>query len=224
MNTWGFFKRALGIALASSLLAAEARAQAVLTLNVEPEGSGYVARFPSAANFANGGTVTVTATPVPGFEFVGWTGDIESPDSSMTFSMSVNTELTAVFQELEYPEGTVLHQLTAFVEPSGAGTIVREPALFDYVGGTEVTLDAYASEGQVFTGWSGDLPEGADPQDPTLVLVMDDSLSVRANFSAALVLEEDEQGGGVGCGSIGMAPLGALFALMLSMRLGRSRR
>jgi len=204
------------IALASAAL--PALAQPALTLNVEPAGSGWVASFPNSADIVAGVEVTVTATPEPGFQFVGWTGDVESEHSSMSFELNDNTQLTAVFQEISFPEGTELHQLTAFVEPSGAGSIVREPALFDYADGQQVTLNAYAGQGFVFAGWSGDLPEGADPMDATLVLTMNDSLDVRANFSAGLVLDEDDAA--AGCGAVGIVPMGALMLLMLALRLG----
>ncbi|HRX84164.1 MAG TPA: hypothetical protein P5572_04015 [Phycisphaerae bacterium] len=224
MKAQGYIRASFCVALASAAFAADARAQATLTLNVEPAGTGFVGRFPNASDFVDGDDVTVTATPAPGYEFVGWIGDIESADSSMTFPMAEDTELTAVFAELEYDEGTVLHTLTAFVEPSGAGTIVRDPALFEYAEGNEVTLTAYAGEGFVFTGWSGDLPEGADATDPTLVLTMDADLDVRANFSAGLVLDGEDGNNTTACGATGVVAMTVLCTLMLSMKLGRSRR
>ncbi len=220
MKASGYIRASFCVALASAAFAADARAQATLTLNVAPEGAGYVARFPNASEFTSG-DVTVTATPANGFEFVGWTGDVESTDSSMTFELAGDTQLTAVFQEAEHEEGTELFTLQAFVEPSGAGTIVRDPALFEYEEGDQVTLEAYAGQGFVFTGWTGDLPEGADPNSSTLVLDMNANLSVRANFSAGLVLGEDDS---AACGSVGVVAMGALFTLMLSMKLGSRRR
>lgn len=222
MKAWGYIRASICVALASAAFAADARGQAALTLNVEPAGAGFVARFPNASEFVDGDEVTVTATPAAGFEFVGWVGDVESENSSMSFVLDADTELTAVFAPLDYPEGTVLHTLTAYVEPSGAGTIVRDPALFEYAEGAEVTLQAYAAEGFVFTGWSGDLPEGADASNPTLVLDVNADLDVRANFSAGLVLDDGDTS--TACGSIGMVTMGALFSLMFSMKLGRARR
>jgi hypothetical protein len=234
MKGMTMFRTQVCIALASAACASLAYAQPNLTLAVEPEGSGFVARFPGAIDFEAGDIVTVTATPEPGFEFVGWVGAVESPDSSVMFQLNEDAELTAVFQEIVHEEGVELFALTAFVEPSGAGSIVREPALFDYEDGQEVTLQAFAGEGFVFTEWSGDLPEGVDPSDPVLVVAMSDNLDVRANFAAGLTLQDGadadtngvEPGGdseSAPCGSMGALGLATMFGLMLSLKLGRSR-
>jgi len=210
----------MSIALASAAL--PALAQPALTLNAEPADTGYVARYPNASDYVAGEEITVTATPAPGFEFVGWVGDIESDYSSFTFVPTADTTLTAVFAESTIPDGVDAFGLSAFVEPSGAGTIVRDPALFEYADGTEVTLHAFAGEGFVFTGWSGDLPEGADAENPELVLTMTDNLSVRANFSAGLVL--DDESGKTVCGSVGAVGMLMLMGAMLTLKLSRSRR
>lgn len=225
MKGFTIVRTAIVTAVAVVAFTASAQAQSVLTLNVEPEGSGYVARFPGADGFVDGNDVTVTATPEPGYEFVGFEGDVESTDSSITFTLSEDMTVTAVFQEVTHEDGVELYQLSAFVEPSGAGTIVRAPALFDYEDGEEVTLEAYAGEGFVFTGWSGDLPEGESGENAVLVLSMTGDLDVRANFSAALTVDEGDEGDGTAaCGSIGAVGMGALVAMMLSLKLGRGRR
>jgi uncharacterized repeat protein (TIGR02543 family) len=210
--------------LVSVVFVSAANAQPALTVNIDPADGGYVGRFPSAADFIEG-EVTVTATPAPGYEFVGWQGDLEGTSSSLTFDLTEDTELTAVFQEITHEEGVALYQLSAFVDPSGAGTIVRDPALFDYEDGTEVTLTAYADEGYVFTGWTGDVPEGADATASTLVVTMSSDLDVQATFAAALTVQDGEQTTSTdsACGAMGMVSFAAMLGMMLTLKLGRSR-
>ncbi len=213
--------QAMGIyaTLISLLMASSAWAQSSVSLDVEPADGGYVAQFPGADELVDGGEVTVTATPADGYEFVGWEGDIETTASSFTFILSGDTALTAVFQPVV---ADVTYLLTAYVEPSGAGTIVRDPALFEYPEGAEVTLTAYADEGFVFAGWTGDLPAGTDASDPVLVVTMDGDVDIRANYSAGL-RTDDETPGTAACGATGFASLGLLFGMMMMMKLGRSR-
>jgi len=220
MKAMGILRAGVAVAVATVAFAADARGQVVLTLNVDPADGGFAARYPGAGDFIDGDVVTVTATPEPGYEFVGWVGDFESTNSTVSFVLAEDMELTAVFQETVHPDGVALYALTAFVDPSGAGTIVRDPALFEYEDGDEVTLQAYAHDGFVFTGWSGDLPAGADAANPTLVLAMTDNLDIRANFSAGLVLGE----GDTACGAIGTVGMVSMLGLMLALKLGRARR
>ncbi|MDX1672891.1 MAG: hypothetical protein R3211_11155 [Balneolaceae bacterium] len=52
---------------------------------------------PSSGNFNPGTDVTVEALPSNGWEFVEWTGDIQSTDNPLTFTIQSNTSLTANF-------------------------------------------------------------------------------------------------------------------------------
>ena len=116
-------KMLIGVALASALTTTAAVAQYTLETEVSPADSGTVALYPTGTEFDEGELVTLTATPADGYEFVGWQGDITASESTMTIVMSADTQLTAVFQE-----ATSGYTLTAYVDPSGAGTLVRDPA------------------------------------------------------------------------------------------------
>lgn len=213
--------RAAGAVFILAAGAAPASAQFILQVDIDPPGAGIVAKFPAGDEFQEGEVVTLTATPAEGFAFVGWTGDINASESSMTLVISDDTVLTAVFEESEAPRYT----LTAFVDPSGAGTIVRDPADFDYAEGEQVTLNAYAGQGFVFTGWSGDLPDDADELDPVLVLTMNADLDVRANYAAGQTLDDGPSGsGGAGCGALGMVGFATMLSLMFMLKLGGMRR
>jgi hypothetical protein len=69
-----------------------------LSSNVSPDESGTVT--PSSGTFDEGSQVTVEANPNEGWSFDEWTGDIESNDNPITFTISNNTSLTANFVEV----------------------------------------------------------------------------------------------------------------------------
>lgn len=200
-------------------LAAPAFGQFSLTVNSDPANGGSTAVFPQQTSYEDGDEVTLTATPAEGFEFAGWEGDITAAESSIVILVTDDTELTATFVEAAPPS----FRLTAFVDPSGAGTIVRDPAEFEYEEGAQVTLTAYAGEGFVFTGWSGDLPLGADATAAELTVTMTGDLNVEALFAAGQQLD-DGDGVSAGCGAMGLAGFGLVLSLMAAQYLGLKRR
>jgi endoglucanase len=81
------------------------------TLTTAVNGSGSVARSPSATQYAGGTQVTLTATPASGNQFAGWTGDLSGITNPQSITMLANRSVTANF----VPTGT-----------GGTGTILRE--------------------------------------------------------------------------------------------------
>jgi hypothetical protein len=115
-----------------------------VTTSIEGEGAVSIS---SEGPYHNGETVTLTATPAKGWEFVGWEGDVPSIDNPLTITVEDNVTLTAVFEQVEY---------TLSVEIVGQGSVVKVPDLSGYYYGRVVTLTAFAEDGWVFTGWSED--------------------------------------------------------------------
>jgi len=70
-----------------------------LTTNVVPAGGGSVT--PSSGVFDQGDAITVQAFPADGFSFTEWTGDRQSTENPLTFTINEDTELTANFQEVD---------------------------------------------------------------------------------------------------------------------------
>jgi hypothetical protein len=200
-------------------VAAPASAQLSLTALVDPEDGGSVAIFPNDEELVAGQMVTLTATPAEGYTFFGWEGSITADQSSITFEMTDDTELTAVFIE-----DRETFSLNAFIDPSGAGTILRDPVAFDYDPGSAVTLTVFANEGFVFTGWTGDVPEDQDAASDSITVTLDADLDIQATFAAGSTLDDSNTGGSVGCGSLGMISLGSMFAMMLATSRSRARR
>jgi uncharacterized repeat protein (TIGR02543 family) len=67
-----------------------------LTVKVNPSGGGTVT--PSGGTYSALTTVTLTATPNPGYIFTGWSGDISGNTNPYTLTMNKNYDVTANFQ------------------------------------------------------------------------------------------------------------------------------
>jgi hypothetical protein len=97
-------------------------------------------------------SVTLTAIPVAGSVFSGWSGDCAGT-GACTLAMSADHAVTATF--------VPAHTLTVSLSGSGAGTVTA-PGIScpgtcsaSYPVGTAVTLTAAPSAGSTFSGWSG---------------------------------------------------------------------
>jgi uncharacterized repeat protein (TIGR02543 family) len=66
-------------------------------LNTQVLGQGSVT--PSTGAFAEGTTVTITATPAEGWDFAGWSGDATGTVNPLSVIMNSNKNLTAVFAQ-----------------------------------------------------------------------------------------------------------------------------
>jgi uncharacterized repeat protein (TIGR02543 family) len=153
------------------------------TLSVTVSGSGTVTSTPAGINcgasctaaFAEGSTVTLTATPAAGWKFDGWSGACTGATCSVT--MNANKSVTATFSPITY---------TLTVNKSGQGTVTSSPAGINcgadcgeaYNSGTVVTLTAAPATGYKFDGWSG-----ACAGTGTCTLTMDANKTATAAFS-----------------------------------------
>ena len=69
-----------------------------LSTLVSPQGGGTVT--PSSGTFDEGTNVSVESTPNEGWVFDSWTGDIQSTDNPLNFTINSNTSLTANFIDI----------------------------------------------------------------------------------------------------------------------------
>lgn len=69
-----------------------------LSVSVSPSGAGTT--DPVNDSFEEGTDVTVEAFPNDGWEFGDWTGDVQSQDNPLTFTINQNTSLTANFNSI----------------------------------------------------------------------------------------------------------------------------
>lgn len=136
---------------------------------------------PSAGGSTSGGgsyspssSVTVTATPASGYQFVGWTegGTTVSTSSTYSFVISANRNLVAMFQSITYLTVNTLSNPSAGGNTSGSGT---------YSSGTIVTVRATEATGYNFINWSEGGSSVSSSESYTFTLTSNRTLV--ANFS-----------------------------------------
>lgn len=66
--------------------------------SVDPAGSGSV--DPASGEFEEGETVTVQAEPEEGWRFDVWSGDLDSQENPLAFTIEEDTEVTAHFEDI----------------------------------------------------------------------------------------------------------------------------
>ncbi len=142
-------------------------------LTIEIEGEGIVEVDPEQEEYDHGTEVNLTAIAEEGWEFINWTGDVESSEEEITIVMDQDYEITAVFEEVvEY------YELTVNIE--GEGEVEVDPEQEEYEEGTEVELTAVPEEGWYFYEWTGDVPE--DEEGEQITITMDQNKEITAVF------------------------------------------
>ena len=132
-------------------------------LNVAKTGNGRVLSSPAGVDcgadcseaYAQGTSVTLSASADPNWSFTGWTGAC-SGSASCTVSMSAARNVTATF-------APVTQLLSVTLAGGGSGTVTSTPAGINcgadcgesYAQGTSVSLTASPAAGAYFVGWSG---------------------------------------------------------------------
>ncbi|NGP90307.1 InlB B-repeat-containing protein, partial [Fodinibius halophilus] len=71
-------------------------------LSLSTTGQGLVTKNPDQSEYEPGTTVTLTADPADGWEFVEWTGDLYGTQPTTEFTMDADKSITAVFEEKSY--------------------------------------------------------------------------------------------------------------------------
>jgi uncharacterized repeat protein (TIGR02543 family) len=89
----------------------------VLTIKVE--GNGTVNINPQKTAYKQGENVTLTAFPAEGYEFVGWSGDITSQETSINVTITKNMIITANFTLKQYVINASVSGTGGSIEPSG---------------------------------------------------------------------------------------------------------
>ncbi len=139
-----------------------------LTVAVDPAGGGTTTPAVGSHTYAEDTVVDVTATPEPGYQFTGWSGDCTGT-GACSVTMDADKTVTAHF---------VAEQYTLTVNIVGNGSVSKDQNQATYLYGTEVNLTANPDSGWLFSGWSGDLSGAANPD----TLVMNGDKTVTATF------------------------------------------
>jgi len=120
-----------------------------LTMIVLPVGTGTT--IPSVGgspyNYAEGTVVTISATPVSGYHFVDWTGDVTGSTNPTTVTMNANKTVTANFEENADVTINYVATTGGSVDPtsetlapatgSAAGSTATEDSGYDFVNWTD---------------------------------------------------------------------------------------
>jgi len=169
---------------------------APLTISVTESGSGIVTSSPPGINcgaacsatYPAGTVVTLTATPVSGSTFTGWTGGCTGTAPCVLAaggSVAVNANFAAVQTPAPAPSPTS-YRLS--VHTRGPGSVSSNPNGIHcgqdcsqrYPSGTVVTLTAQPRPGASFRGWGGPCRGTATS---TCTVTLDERVSVSAIFN-----------------------------------------
>jgi len=157
----------------------------------------------TGGTYDDGTSVSITATPNEGYEFVGWNGT-DMSSSTITIMLTANTTIEALFSQVSTT--TTVTQFTLAVTAAEGGGVSSTGGTYD--DGTSVTITATANEGYRFTGW-----EGSDSTSESLTVTLNSdqtyqalfelipvsvyTISVTAQGSANYILSGDDANGSV---------------------------
>ena len=176
-----------------------------LTVNKTGSGTGTVTADSGPINCGAtcsgvypGTTVTLTAAPAGGSNFIGWSGSGCSGTGTCVVTVDAAKTVTAQFDLIP----VVTHQLTVTKAGTGTGTVTSAPAGINcgadcseiYAENTVVTLTAVPAASSTFAGWTGGGCSGTG----TCVVTMSAAQSVQATFNAAVTLTVAKAGNGTG--------------------------
>ena len=131
-------------------------------------------------------SVTLTASPATGSNFIGWSGGCSGSSSTCTLSTVKGNNLTAT-AEFEPPSGAGGYTIFVAKAGTGSGTVSSLPLGIIDCGTTcggataanPVTLTAIPDAGSTFTGWSGSCTGVL----PACALTMNGDKDLTATFS-----------------------------------------
>ncbi len=143
-------------------------------LRIEAGAGGTTSPSPGVHVYDYGTEVSITATPDTGYRFTDWTGDVPSgheSDNPVTITMNSNKSITANF----------IRQYTVTIAAGTGGITDPSPGAYTYDSGTQVSITATPESGYRFSGWSGDVPQGQEDNNP-ITITMDSDKTITANF------------------------------------------
>src|SRR5699024_10107670 len=130
---------------------------------IEGEGRVFQEVVASKTNYPGGTSVELTAIADHGWVFSHWEGDLLNSENPETVTIEEKTEITAVFERLDYPliihiqgEGNVTQKVIQDTESSDSDT--------DSV----IELTAIPETGWLFVQWEGDMDGNENPAKITI--------------------------------------------------------
>lgn len=162
----------------------------VVNVTVTPEGSGTVKG--AGEKYPNGSTVTLTAIPEYGYEFVKWMeGDTElSTDNPYSFTMGAQAlNYTAVFQTV------TMYDVKLKSNPDKAGTL--SSAHTKYAPGVSVTVTEKPSTGYEFKNWTDENGNVLSTSSSYTFTMPEKAITLTANYEIKfkVTFDKGEAGG-----------------------------
>jgi hypothetical protein len=147
------------------------------SLDIDVEGSGFVAIYPRGSTFPYGTEVQLIATPLAGWTFGGWSGDLAGPNNPATIILAGNKQVFAVFAQDNYQ--VVLNTF------GQGGNPTITPLLPSYTYGAQVTLEAHPLPGWTFSTWSSNTPNIvlATPSQESSIAIINGEGTVTATYT-----------------------------------------
>lgn len=147
--------------------------QSALTISVNPPGAGFTTPMIGVHNYPAGATVNLTAAPITGYRFVGWSGEVADQSSAVTsIIMDSDKAITANFEMDAYI-------LEMAVNPANGGTTSPAVGTHSYPAERVVQIAATPQAGYQFAGWVGNV---AQPNVAATTVTMNQNQNVTANF------------------------------------------
>ncbi len=140
------------------------------SIDINIFGEGEVKEVPEKDLYEYGERVALIAQPKEKWEFLKWTGDLNSNDSIEEITVDSDKNVNAEF---------VQNKFELDIVSEGRGSIIIEPEKEYYDLNEEVKLTARASDGWNFSNWTGD----ATGNDNHLTIEMNSDKSMTAIFS-----------------------------------------
>jgi uncharacterized repeat protein (TIGR02543 family) len=137
-------------------------------LNVVSPNGGIVYK-PQQETYEIHSEVMLTAKPNNNYEFINWTGDVQSTDTTIIVVMDSAINLTANYRQLPF------YRLDVYFSK---GEVAKFPNSSRYVSGFTVELTATPASGYKFESWSGDYVGTENP----LYITMKADMEIYANF------------------------------------------
>jgi len=160
------------VVITSNTTVTAAFSQNQYALATDIVGTGLV-NLNNTGPYHYGDFVQFTAVPAAGWSFQSWSGDLTGSANPATLAIDNDKTVIATFSQDQYA-------LT--VNVVGQGSIGENPDQATYTWGTNVTLNATASIGWTFAGWSGDASGTINP----ITVNVTANMTVTATFTQLL--------------------------------------
>ena len=139
--------------------------------SVSPSNAGSVL---GTGSYESGSSVSISATPINGYEFSHWSGDASGSNNPLSITINQNTSIVANFTEVINS-----YSLSTSSSPSNSGTVSGDGT---YNSGSTISISATPSNGYQFSHWSGDTSGSSNP----LSITINQDTSIVANFTEVI--------------------------------------